>query len=773
VRQESMSRPAPAHRSHRGRARGDGGSAALAIGTIATLFALLCPCIAEATGPPAEPARVLALFECQARQPICIEATRAIETAFTETDVVQAELYFDYLDLSRLGTPSVPKTVADYLATKYAARPPTLVIANSDAVATLLVESRSTLWPSVPIVAYALERPHPEFPEDIAQLATPIIRYRMADTVAAAMKMVPGARSVVYVGGSGTTDQRGLAVFREEMRQARPPVPHVELVGLPMAEALKRVSQLPTDSVVYTFGVFVDGAGRRFVANATVGEIAAASNRPVFILTTAALGTGAVGGFLTDFGAEARTAAEVAIGVLGGGPSGQRHAVEQITATPIFDWRQLRRWGIDPAQLPPGSVIRFREPSFLGRYWWWLVLALIQAGLIAGLLLERRQRLRVARAAAENESLNRSVIASLSGLIAVVDRAAAIIQVNAAWRDHPAGGPGTPLAGAAPGENCRVVCEVRGGGGALALKLSATIDRVLRRETPEASFDYDVEADGEARWFRWMVQALDRPEGGAIISLVDVTARKLVELESRRSLQEIAHATRVTTMGELATSLAHEINQPLAAILTNAQVAAKLLRTPAPDLDLVREVLDDIASADRRASEVIRRMRTMLRKGDPVRAPVDLNEIVRDVLALLGPEARLRHVKLDAALADPLPLVSGDPVQLQQVVINLVVNALDALGEAQAAKRRIRVRTHAEDRWVGLHVEDDGPGVPAAALPRVFEPFFTTKPAGLGMGLAIIKSIVEAHSGHITAANQPDGGASFRCRFPVRPEGDN
>jgi signal transduction histidine kinase len=249
--------------------------------------------------------------------------------------------------------------------------------------------------------------------------------------------------------------------------------------------------------------------------------------------------------------------------------------------------------------------------------------------------------------------------------------------------------------------------------------------------------------------------------------LVERERRRRAEGNARRSLGQLAHLDRVAAMGELATSLAHELNQPLAAILANAQAARRLLAGAEPDLHEVRASLDDIVDDDKRAGEVIRRMRTLLKKDEFRPEPVDLNEAVNEVVRLLAQDAGRRGVLVELELASDLPPVRGDTVQLQQVVLNLLVNAFEAVSRCAPERRRVRVRTREPlSGNVELTVEDAGDGIPDAHLERLFEPFFTTKSDGLGMGLSITRSILELHGGEITAQNLDGGGASFRCALP-------
>jgi two-component system sensor kinase FixL len=252
------------------------------------------------------------------------------------------------------------------------------------------------------------------------------------------------------------------------------------------------------------------------------------------------------------------------------------------------------------------------------------------------------------------------------------------------------------------------------------------------------------------------------------VAHIDCTARKRAEEDAQMHRAEAAHAARAATLGELAAGLAHELNQPLAAILTNVQASRRLLLTEPPRIELLREILDDIAADDVRASEIIRRMRALLKKGRTEIQALDLNELTRDVLRLLASDAILRRVRVRPLLEPDLPGVCGDRVQLQQVILNLLVNGLEAMTETVPARRHLEIRTvHSDDSWVEIMVRDHGPGIPSEVLSRLYEPFFTTKRDGLGMGLSICRSIAEAHGGHLQASNNPDGGATFAFRLPT------
>jgi PAS domain S-box-containing protein len=255
-----------------------------------------------------------------------------------------------------------------------------------------------------------------------------------------------------------------------------------------------------------------------------------------------------------------------------------------------------------------------------------------------------------------------------------------------------------------------------------------------------------------------------------LVSVLDISQRHERDRELARQRNSLAHLSRVTMLGELSGSLAHELNQPLTAILSNAQAALRFLAVDQPNLEEVREILTEIVEDDNRAGEVIRRLRTLFRKGEMVFQPLDVNSVVVGVLKLVHSDAELRHVELTHKFESELPLVQGDRVQLQQVLLNLLLNAFDACQHVSPGDRHVSVWTHREaPRIVHVRVSDSGPGLSGEAVERLFDPFFTTKSTGMGMGLAISRSIIETHGGQLGVERDLTGGATFWFTLPVGP----
>jgi PAS domain S-box-containing protein len=294
------------------------------------------------------------------------------------------------------------------------------------------------------------------------------------------------------------------------------------------------------------------------------------------------------------------------------------------------------------------------------------------------------------------------------------------------------------------------------------------IDTLHERFIPE---EHITDAHGKVRW----LQTVKRPiidSGGSANQVLgastDITRRKEAETELRQQRDELAHVTRLTTMGELAASLAHELNQPLTAILSNVQAAQRFLAVVPPDLEEIREILGDVVQDNNRASEVIRRLRALVKKEDLALVPLDLITVIRDVVVIVHSDAIFHNVMVAQEADSDLPSVRGDKVQLQQVVLNLLLNAFDAMADCPAGQRRVTVRIGRDGTsMLKVAVCDRGTGLSRHNPDQLFEPFYTTKRDGLGMGLSISRSIIEAHAGRLWAENNRDRGATFYFTVPM------
>jgi C4-dicarboxylate-specific signal transduction histidine kinase len=691
----------------------------------------------------AEPKSVLVLYASTRLLPAAVEVDRALREGIATSADKPVEVYAEFLDLPRFGSPAFIQTFATYLHEKYEELPPDVILAVGSDSLVLVVRNRAQLFPDAPVVyitsTKALVEPLEPLPRDV--IGIPVV-YDSAGTVAQALRFHPRARRLVVVTGASDQDREQADRLHDELAPFADRVAIEYISGLPTKELEKRLAEVGPDSVVFTPGYFQDGDKHVFAPREAAERIAAAAARaPVYGPYSTFIGTGVVGGQVPSFEGMGRQGAEIVNQVLAGVPLESLLLPDKAPTHFELDWRQATRWGIAEADIPAGAVIRFKEPTFWEAYRDIAIAAiavtLVQAALITGLLLERRTRRQTAVALDESEQR--------MGLAA---RAAGLSTWS--WevgRAEPAG-----------------------------LGMPHPIDRPdLERAAREAldrdedlSVEYRVlRPDGEIRWFT----AYGRAEKDGSRRLMgvsrDVTERKVAEHGAEQDRAALRHVMRVSTLGQLSASIAHQLNQPLAAILSNAEAAGLLLARDPLDLGELREICDDIVRSDNRAVEVIRRLTALFRRGEVPLEPVDVNELLTETLELTRSELLMRHIVLVTELAPDLPAVQGGRVQLQQVFLNLIVNAMDAMADTKEKERELSVRTAAVGPDVRVFVSDAGSGILTRDLEKVFDPFWTTKPSGMGMGLAICRSVVDSHHGTLSAANNPDRGATFCVTLPV------
>lgn len=304
--------------------------------------------------------------------------------------------------------------------------------------------------------------------------------------------------------------------------------------------------------------------------------------------------------------------------------------------------------------------------------------------------------------------------------------------------------------------------------------VKASIKHAYQKE-PHIKVEYRLlMADGRVKHVQMLAHPIQDASGNFeyVGALMDVTDAKMSEEALHRSQAELAHVTRITTLGELAASIAHEVNQPLAAVATNGTAGLRWLNRDVPNVDEVRSAIERMMSETHRASEVIRRIRAMSRKTDPQSVPVDLREVIEESLALVDREVKRNKIVLDHEYDTEEAEIIGDRVQLQQVIINLIMNGVQAMTNAKCKHRAIFLSLrHSDQGEVCVDVQDSGPGISPECMPKLFNAFYTTKSEGMGMGLSICRSIIDAHGGRIWATSQTGEGAIFHLSFPSIQKG--
>jgi C4-dicarboxylate-specific signal transduction histidine kinase len=390
----------------------------------------------------------------------------------------------------------------------------------------------------------------------------------------------------------------------------------------------------------------------------------------------------------------------------------------------------------------------------------WLLIVMTAAA-TAGLVREYRLRRRL-------EARSRAILSASFADLAILDRHGIIEACNQNWTRTRAHDTTNPFTAANPGQPWLTDAPAAPADARAELaRVREALVAVLGGREPERTLECEWQSAHSRRSSHLRVRAMEGSDGGAVIAHLDVTARKRVEHDARHALHELAHMNMRAGMGELVSTVTHELTQSLTASLGNAQALKRILASGrAAEHDLI-PIADDIAAANYEATQVIARIRQMMRKEQYDIQPLDLNAIVLDVVQVLNSSAVNDGVLLVADLDPELPPITADRVQLRQVAMNLVLNAVQATRSHPIDPAVVRIATAAANSHVSIIVDDAGPGVAAEAMPRLFEPYFTTKADGLGMGLSISRSIVESHGGSIGFANVSHGGARFTVTLPV------
>lgn len=674
----------------------------------------------------------------------------------------ELEFYSEYLDIVRFPSDSYHRVFRDYLRDKYADDVPDLIVliyVGNLGVAEKLLEQ---LFPDTPVVAAGLTEE--EYPARLLSTRVTGIAQRSdpSGTIDLLRRLQPEIQRMVLIGGSAEVDRQ---VMQRAKLASGSFVGEVEVWDQrSIQEIVKAVASLPPKTAILFTRMFRDGAGRATISSQAAQSIAKVSNVPVYVMSDNMIGTGAVGGSAADIAALGQRAGELANRILSGTEPKSIRLEILTKGVPTFDWRALKRWGISENRLPPGSVLRFKPQSMWEQYRWYIVGAFIiigvQAVMIGALLAQRARRRRAETELSESRQLMELAVSAGDIGLWSRDLKQGNVWANTHLRALFGFGQNESLKIAYllgrthPDDRSRVISEVES-----AQQTGMPFEGEFRIILP----------DGRERWVAARGKTVNEPGGMRRMGVVlDITERKRSESELRRNREELAHLTRITTLGELATSLAHEVNQPLTAILSNAQAAQRFLSKKSPDIEEVREILHDIVQDSNRAGDVIRRMRALVKKEDIEFGSLDLSSTIREILMLVQSDAALRNVRVVLDVSPDLPQVRGDRIQLQQVLLNLLLNAFDAMKDCPADEREILLR--AEPDGAGLvrtSVSDLGTGLTSDKLDRIFQPFFSTKREGLGVGLSISRSIIEAHGGKLWAENNNGRGATFCFTVPI------
>jgi signal transduction histidine kinase len=531
------------------------------------------------------------------------------------------------------------QAVVEYIRSTYAGRPPPdLIVTVAGPAAVFARKYHAQLFPDTPLLFAAVDYRYlqgaPLGEHESAVSASNDFPGLIDDI----LQVLPETRQVFVVIGAGVVSNFWRQQLETGFERFRDRLTFIWSGDLSLHEILSRCAHLPDKSAIFYLTFGTDASGTAYADERVLAELHARSNAPLFAAHSPYFGAGIVGGRLISMDDLARKTANSAVRILNGEPASSVRVPSQLPGRPLFDWRELQRWGIAESRLPAGSEVRFRRPSLWSEYRTVVLVVAgalaIQAILIVGLLFERRARLRA-------------------------------------------------------------------------------------------------------------------------------------EIESRKNLTLAADTSRRVTMSALTGSIAHEISQPLSAMIYNAEALQLMINASRATPENISEILADIHADGILAAEIIERHRAMLRSRKMEKKQVDLQAVVSDTLALVAHDILERQIEVTVDLPANSCRIHGDPVLLEQVLVNLVINAMDAMQATPRGQRHITISSEARRNEVEVVVHDTGPGLPADLLGRLFTPFVTTKSHGVGIGLAIARTIVEAHGGRIGARNSPVGGAIFTLTLPT------
>ena len=715
---------------------------------------------AFAASVAAQTHEVLLLQPSQQLAPEYAGIEAGLRSEFANASVDATRVYREFVDLD-FGQPVDRRIFADYLRAKYSDVGIDAVVALSDEAVRFVAEHRDAIG-DVPVVFMTADRAATDSIPKSSSVVVPLVPSR---TVELALLLQPDAEHVFVVSDAAIADDLGLPPLRALMHGYAGRLEVEYLLGLSPDDLLERVARLPAHSFVLYAPTDRDSTSNEPPVYEMAERLAARANAPVYGVQDSFVGRGIVGGFMIH---SEQVGAEIARQTLRA-LRGEYGAVDNLSGSYVVDSRALNRWKLDQARLPSGTELLFAPASIWKLYQGWiitlLVLVAVQFALIVTLLIQsisrRQDRLALA------ETAHRFQLARVAGKVGIwqwdLENEQMIVEPE--LRELL----GYDASDELPADTSALIYDED------LPKLRRAAREHARGITPSVEIQYRMlDKNGHVRWLLSRGQTLIARHR-LIGTAIDITDRKRDEDERARTLtqlqeqrNELAHLGRAAMAGALSGAVAHELNQPLSAMMSNARAGLQFIARGSPDGQEIKDILADIESDGRRAGEVIRHLRGLLRRGEAQFETVDLDVIIGQVLRLIHSDLVSHNIKVAHEPGVGVPTISADPVQLQQVILNLVGNACDALKSVNPRDRRISIGVGVRGPGrVRISVSDNGCGFADGNPERLFKPFVTTKRSGLGLGLSISRSIIDAHGGRIWAENNRDAGATFHVELVV------
>ena len=732
------------------------------------LLGILLSPVAQASASP-EPKNVLVVFSQAPGLPAYQIFFDNMSNTLRQRFSGPINFYVEYLDRGRFPSEDSLKQRFDLINQQYSNMKIDLLVLIGGDILAPVARYASPSFQGIPNIYVEFQIDHGSIPSFFQKSGSVgiVLSIDLKTTLDTALKLHPQASELYVISGSSPADLSYEKMMRAVSPRYENKVRVTYLTGLSMEEMLEKVGKITENSIILYLAFQRDLRGVHYYPREILRVIAEKSKAPIYGIFDSYLGHGIVGGYIFSSEQVGSKVGELGVRILKGEHPDTLPIIRESMNVFMFDWQQLKRFGIKEANLPSGSVVRYKQFSAWDLYGWYIIggilFIVLQSAVVIYLIVLVRKQKHTEEQLRDAEEKYRSLYENApAAYFSMSPEDGAILQCNTT---------AARLFGYEKEElrNMRLL-DLCGPHDMDKQEAKKVFSRFRQGEVLHNVELQMMKKDGEPLWVKLSIEPVkdlhgNVAEGRSIV--IDITESKRARDEAVLAREELRRFERSSQLGELVASLAHELNQPLAAILSNAQLALRVLQSASPDLSLGLTILRDIVQDDKRAAGVITSLRSMVKKEKKVKEKLDINEVIQDVFALFHGEAIIRKVDIALDLDRSLPLINGDKVQLQQVVLNLFMNAADAMAEVSETSRKIMVRTCATDQAVRVAVRDFGPGIDPAKLDEIFQPFFTTKNTGMGMGLSVSNSIIRLHEGRIWAENNPDGGATFFVEIPV------
>ncbi len=603
--------------------------------------------------------KILILHSFGYAQPAYKIIDASLQKALVASGLDFNNLYFEFMDVARNPGQEYRHELAEILRNKFKGRKLDLVLAlHQEALQFLLKEGRD-VYPEGPIILILGDDTFFEY----SDVKRPLIRLPFTidviSTARAIFKLQPDTRKIFVIAGSSDLDRRFDDVVVTRLKAWKQELDVESIPPLPLAEILKKVANLPAGTAILYTTVYADSTGKTYMPTDVVRMICATANAPVFGLFETLLGdNGIVGGMILDHHIEGQRAVRIAMDILQGNVPTEPITMLPATLTPMFDWKQLKRWGLDESALPAGSIVLNKPVSFWDQYkiviLGTLIFILLESVLLIVLFIQIRRKKVAELSLKKAEEKYRGIFEGALEGIFESSPEGKLLTANTALAKM--------LGYDSPEELTSSIQD---------LAKDVWVNEHEREEYVQGLEREGVilkhecrlrHRDGTVIWASMSSRCINSPGGQVLYYsgfLEDITSRKLIESETQKLREDLAHVTRVLTLGELTSTLAHEINQPLTAILSNAQAAQRYLSQDNPDMKEVTEILGDIIRDDNRAAEVIRKIRSLLKKEETRYEPLSLNEVIEEILNVIRNDTALAAVSIEKEFDPSLPTSMG------------------------------------------------------------------------------------------------------------------